>query len=558
MKKYSLYIVFIIVGLGLGWLLFSDSHNETTPHTTEAADTKWTCSMHPQIVQPDAGDCPICGMDLIPAEVGADGLSENQFKLTENAIALGNIQTTKVELNSDNSEMLQLSGKIVENSSANAVQVAFFPGRIERLYVNFNGQEVKKGQLLAAVYSSELNNAQQELIAAAKLKEQQPALYDVVKNKLKLWKLSDKQIAAIEASNEIIESFPIYATQSGIVTKKMVNEGDYVKEGSTLLQITNMDSVWASFDLYENHVSKFNVGQEISVKVKSYPNEKYMAVVDYIDPVFNEAKRTVALRAVLQNPEQKFKIGMFVEGAVHIALEGASKLMVPASAVLWTGDRSVVYVKSNQESIFEMREVVIGSRNGDAIEVIAGLKGGELVVTNGAFTVDAAAQLQGKKSMMQSDVASESVPVKVTGFENEFDKLIGTYLNVKDALVNDDAKVASFQAQNGLQVIEEIAKTHLKHEENYLKYQSDITSGFTGIRDVATIEEQRKHFNRLSNTILVLAQNFAGNQMLYKQFCPMAANDQGAYWISAEEQIRNPYFGASMLQCGEVTEIIYK
>ena len=557
MKKYSIYLVFIVVGLGLGWLLFSDSETESLSHTTEAVATKWTCSMHPQIVQPDPGDCPICGMDLIPAEVGAEGLSENQFKLTENAIALGNIQTTKVEENSGKSEMLHLSGKIVENEESNVVQVAYFPGRIEKLYVNFNGQKVTRGELLAAVYSSELNNAQQELIAAAKLKDQQPELYKVVRNKLKLWKLSDKQISSIEKSQEIIESFPIYATKSGVVTMKMVNEGDYVKEGTKLLRITNMESVWASFDLYENQVSRFSVGQEISVKVKSYPNEKFMAVVDYIDPVFNDAKRTVALRAVLKNPDQKLKIGMFVEGEVYVASKKESKIVVPATAVLWTGERSVVYVKSEKEPIFEMKEVVIGSKVGDGVEVVTGLKGGEYVVTNGTFTVDAAAQLQGKKSMMHSEDEQEVV-TKITGFESEFDQLIGAYLKVKDALVGDDPKVASFQAQDALQLLETIEKTHIKHQEKYQEYQPDIKSGFTGVRDVATIEEQRNHFNTLSNAVLHLTENFSGNKMLYKQFCPMAANDNGAYWISSEEIIRNPYFGASMLQCGVVKEVIYR
>ena len=556
MKKYSIYLVFIVVGLGLGWLLFSDSENESSTQTTEEVATKWTCSMHPQIIQPDPGDCPICGMDLIPAEVGADGLGENQFKLTENAIALGNIQTTKVEVNSGKGEMLHLSGKIVENEESNVVQVAYFPGRIEKLYVNFNGQKVRRGELLAAVYSSELNNAQQELIAASKLKEQQPELYKVVRNKLKLWKLTDKQIATIEKSQEIMESFPIYATKSGIVTMKMVNEGDYVKEGTKLLRITNLETVWASFELYENQVSKFSVGQEISVKVKSFPNEKFMAKVAYIDPVFNEAKRTVALRAVLKNTDQKLKIGMFIEGEVHVASKKESKILVPASAVLWTGERSVVYVKSEEESIFEMKEVVIGSKMGDAIEVVAGLKDGELIVTNGTFTVDAAAQLQGKKSMMQSKEEEEES--KIAGFESEFDQLIAAYLKVKDALVGDDPKAASFQAKKGLQLIDEIEKTHIKHQEKYLEYQSDIKSGFTGVSDVATIEEQRKHFNILSNAVLQLTENFSGNKMLYKQFCPMAANDKGAYWISMEEEIRNPYFGASMLQCGEVKQVIYK
>ena len=557
MKKYSIYLVFMIIGLGLGWLLFSESETTKVSHTTEAVATKWTCSMHPQIVQPDPGDCPICGMDLIPAEVGAEGLGENQFRLTENALALGNIQTTEVKLSSENSAMMQLSGKIVENEESNVVQVAYFPGRIEKLYVNFNGQEVKRGQLLAEVYSSELNNAQQELVAAANLKDEQPELYKVVRNKLKLWKLSESQIETIEASQKLIESFPIYATKSGIVTKKLVNEGDYIKEGSQLLQISNLESVWASFDLYENQVSKLAVGQEISVNVKSYPQEKFTAVVDYIDPVFDTAKRTVALRAVLKNQEQKLKIGMFVKGEVYFASEGETELMVPASAVLWTGERSVVYVKSKEAPIFEMKEVVIGSKNGGNIEILAGLKDGDLVVTNGTFTVDAAAQLQGKKSMMQSQSEEDAVPTKIIGFESELDQLIGAYLQVKDALVGDDPKVASFAANNALEVLLEIEKTHIKHQDKYKEYQTKLKSGVTGVRDVATIDQQRKHFETYSNALLNLAAHFKGTQTLYKQFCPMANNDKGAFWISSEEQIRNPYFGASMLQCGEVTEIIY-
>ena len=156
MKKYIIYIGILALGLLLGWLFFGNSSTiETEYNHSITSETKqmWTCSMHPQIMQPEAGDCPICGMDLIPAESSADGLLADQFKLTENAMALANIQTSIVGKGNVEGNTIKLSGKIAENEEANAVQVSYFAGRIERLNVSFTGEEVRKGQLLATIYS---------------------------------------------------------------------------------------------------------------------------------------------------------------------------------------------------------------------------------------------------------------------------------------------------------------------------------------------------------------------------------------------------------------------
>ena len=154
----------------------------------------WTCSMHPQIMRSEPGDCPICGMDLIPTDTGKDGLNDGQFKMSENAMALADIKTTKVGTSVQGQNTLKLSGTIKENEKAIATQAAYFNGRIEELFVNFKGEEVISGQLLATIYSPELVSAQQELITAASLKDAQPELYQAVRNKLKFWKLSENQI----------------------------------------------------------------------------------------------------------------------------------------------------------------------------------------------------------------------------------------------------------------------------------------------------------------------------------------------------------------------------
>ena len=268
MKKYIVYLGILAVGLLLGWILFGGSPKEETDHNHDAVtetNQMWTCSMHPQIMQPEAGDCPICGMDLIPADGVSDGLLADQFKLTENAIALANIQTSIVGKGNVEGNTIKLSGKIAENEEANAVQVSYFAGRIERLNVSFTGEEVRKGQLLATIYSPELYAAQQELITAASLKESQPALYKAVRNKLKLWKLSENQINKIEETGKVKENFPVYATFSGTVTEKLVEQGDYIKQGQPILKIANLNTVWGNFDVYENQINRFKKGQEVMI-----------------------------------------------------------------------------------------------------------------------------------------------------------------------------------------------------------------------------------------------------------------------------------------------------
>ncbi|MCW8981523.1 MAG: efflux RND transporter periplasmic adaptor subunit, partial [Altibacter sp.] len=469
-NKIVLYASLLVAGVLLGWLFTNalgngSSSKEETDHDHDAvaeANQMWTCSMHPQIMQPEPGDCPICGMDLIPAESGSDGLPADQFKLTENAMALANIQTTIVGKGNVEGNTLKLSGKIAENEEENAVQVSYFSGRIERLNVSFTGEEVRKGQLLATIYSPELYAAQQELITAASLKESQPALYKAVRNKLKLWKLSENQINQIEASGKVKENFPVYATVSGTVTEKLVAQGDYVKQGQPLLKIADLTSVWANFDVYENQIDRFKKGQEVLITTNAYPNKEFKGLVDFIDPVLNTQTRTVTLRVVLSNKDAIFKPGMFVTATVEgVSGTNDEVLTIPASAILWTGERSVVYLKTNpNEPVFEMREVTLGNSVGNEYEVLEGLFVGNEIVTNGTFTVDAAAQLRGKKSMMnkdgekvttgheghlgtgnsssgkESDPAHRNERLEVSAqFKQQLKTVFNAYINIKDALV---------------------------------------------------------------------------------------------------------------------------
>ena len=337
MKKYTIYLATLVAGLFLGWLLFGGAPNSETEHAHDTVITtnqKWTCSMHPQILKPEAGDCTICGMDLIPAERSATGLLADQFKLTKNAMALANIQTSIVGNSKAEDRAIKVSGKIVENEAANVVQVTYFSGRIEQLNVRFTGEEVRKGQLLGTIYASELYEAQQEFITAISLKKSQPALYKAVRTKLKLWKLSENQINEIETSGIVKENVPIYATVSGTVTEKLVAQGEVVKQGQPLLKIANLNTVWANFQVYESQLNRFKKGQEILVSTNAYPSKVFKSKVDFINPILDLATRTVKLRVVLNNEANIFKPGMFVEGKIkEISSSGAPRLTIPTSAV---------------------------------------------------------------------------------------------------------------------------------------------------------------------------------------------------------------------------------
>ncbi|WP_298554354.1 efflux RND transporter periplasmic adaptor subunit [uncultured Algibacter sp.] len=589
MKKYIIYFGILAVGLLLGWLLFGNSSAKETEHNHEATtetNQMWTCSMHPQIMQPEAGDCPICGMDLIPAESSSKGLLADQFKLSENAMALANIQTSIVGNGKTEDNTVKLSGKIVENEEANAVQVSYFSGRIERLNVSFTGEEVRKGQLLATIYSPELYAAQQELITAASLKVSQPALYKAVRNKLKLWKLSENQINQIETSGKVKENFPVYATVSGTVSDKLVEQGDYIKQGQPLLKIANLNTVWANFDVYENQIDLFKKGQEISVTTNTYSNKEFKAKVDFIDPVLDTRTRTVKLRAVLNNKQNVFKPGMFVEGNIKgISSSNEHVLTIPSTAVLWTGERSVVYIKTDPtQPVFEMRIITLGNQIGDNYEVLEGLKIDDEIVINGTFTIDAAAQLQGKKSMMNKEggkvmtgheghLGMEKDPsankenhsnmnerIKVSkNFQNQLKVVFNDYIKLKDVLVKDDTNNVMTESKRLLGNLSKVDMKLLKDKEahgHWMSLEKEIKASATSISSTSNIESQRNHFKHLSSHLISTIQTFGINEKVFVEFCPMVDDNNGAYWLSREEKVINPYFGGAMLTCGEVKQVI--
>jgi Cu(I)/Ag(I) efflux system membrane fusion protein len=406
MRKTVITILTLIAGIFLGWLFFHSSGkgNKTSEQTEETVQKSiWTCSMHPQIRLPEAGKCPICGMDLIPmAQNGGSSTDPDEIHLSKEAASLAAVSTSVVSKH-EAVKVIHLYGKVQADERLLQNQAAHIPGRIEQLEVNFTGESVIKGQVLAEIYSPELINAQQELLETARTKLLQPELYEASREKLRQWKLTESQIANIENSGSVQNNFKVVSNTNGTVISRRVNNGDHVSAGTVLFEIADLSRVWVMFDAYESDLQFLHPGEKVIFTLQALPGVDYSGKIVFIDPVIDPITRVAKLRVETGNQFGILKPEMFATGTISSTLkEYSNSFVIPKSAVLWTGKRSVVYVRQtdSDEISFKIREVEIGPLLGDSYVILSGLSEGEEVVTSGTFSIDAAAQLEGKPSMM--------------------------------------------------------------------------------------------------------------------------------------------------------------
>jgi Cu(I)/Ag(I) efflux system membrane fusion protein len=409
-KREAILIgVTLIVGLLLGGLFFGGHESTTDNHNHEEAEqtenTIYTCSMHPQIRQNEPGLCPICAMDLVPMttlQEQGDDIDPNEIQMTESAIKLADVQTAIVKRGVPE-KSVHLLGKVKADERNIAQLTARFGGRIEKLFINYKGQNVKKGQKLGTIYSPDLITAQKELLEAIKYIRTNPSFYKASRSKLKLWDLTDEQIDAIENKGEPKLYFDILSPISGTVTKRQVAVGDYVKKGTALFEVIDLTKVWVMFDAYESDLPWIKHGDNINFTLQSLPGKIYSEIVSYIDPFIDAATRVAQVRVEISNPNLSLKPEMFANGIlVSNIAENSNELLIPKSAILWTGKRAVVYVKIPNRKIpsFLYREIVLGPEAGNFYVVVEGLSEAEEIAVNGVFKIDASAQLAGKASMM--------------------------------------------------------------------------------------------------------------------------------------------------------------
>ncbi len=558
----------LLMGALIGYFISKSAHRtiSTSNHQHINTSETWTCAMHPQIRQNEPGDCPICGMDLIPLENEEnENMDPAAVAMSPTAMQLANVVTAEVgEMNPV--KAVRLNGKVQEDERLVFSQSTHIPGRIEQLMVNFTGEYVRKGQVIAHIYSPELMTAQEELFEAQKIKDTHPGLFQSAQEKLKNWKLSDAQIQDILKNGQPKEAFPTTADVSGYVTEKNVKLGDYVNRGEPIYQIANLSRVWVLFDVYESDLPWVHEGDRITFTIQSLPGKTFEDKITFLDPVIDPKTRVARARVEIENKDNQLKPEMFASGVVSAVLENKDNaLVIPKSAVMWTGKRSVVYIKisSDQGMHFAMREVtlgqaVLGHALGESYIVEAGLEKGQEIAVQGTFSIDAAAQLAGKPSMMnRQNFSTKEISKNAT---TALQMVIGKYLALKNALVENELKKAKATVKSLQNELEGInislfeGDARAAWEKQHIALQNALYPALSS----NDLEAIRAQFINISDQMVTLVKTFKPmDQTLYVQRCPMADSDRGADWLSTEEEIRNPYFGNAMLTCGEVIDEIH-
>lgn len=436
---------------------------EAEGHTHEAGvneegDTVWTCSMHPQIQLPEPGKCPICFMDLIPLKRkdNSGQTSMREISLSDEAQKLAGISVDEVR-RMDVTVQTRMVGKVDYDETRVGEITAWAGGRIDRMYVDYTGSVVKKGQPMVSIYSPELLTAQAELVQAVKaIRELKDSNLDLVKQsaartekaareKLRLLGLTKAQVDAVVKSGKPSDHITLYASQGGVVINKNVNEGQYVKTGTSIYSIADLSSVWVVLEAYESDLPWISLGKEVTFQTEAYPGKVFRGKVVYVDPLVNEKSRTVNVRLSVPNKDGSLKPGMLVR-ATQQTDEGAERkkedlpLVIPASAPLITGKRAVVYVADKDKAgTYEGREIVLGPRAGNYYIVQSGLEEGEQVVTKGSFKIDSAVQIVAKPSMMNPETPAGAVDAELPDlFLSKLRLLDGTFQKLADTVAAQD------------------------------------------------------------------------------------------------------------------------
>jgi len=505
-------------------------------------------------------------------------------------------------------------------------------GRLDRLYVDYTGVPVKKGDHLVWLYSPELISAQEEyLLALRNLKAKKSGTmgeiyrrtFKAAEEKLRLLGITDGQLKEIRNTKNPVDHMTIYAPIGGIVIHKNGVEGMYVKTGTRIYTIADLSHLWILLDAYETDIAWIRYGQEVEFTVEAYPGETFIGNVSFIDPILNEKTRTIKVRLNVENEEGKLKPGMFVRAIVKSKVAAGGKvidpaiagkwigpmhpeiimdhagncpicgmplvtaeelgyvespqanqapLVIPASAPLATGKRAVVYVeKPGKVGVYEGREIVLGPRAGDYYLVNKGLREGEKVVVSGNFKIDSALQIMAKPSMMNpgekieekdadehknhNDKELKSIDIPIN-FLKELKTLYKVYETAATSLSEDDFIDAKKALSRLPAVVKDVDMSLLKGKAHMawmkvIPSLSDIGKDAANASDIITL---RAVFSDASRFMISIVKHFGytGDEVLNKAFCPMAFDQEGAYWLQAGEDIRNPYFGSAMYRCGEI------
>jgi membrane fusion protein, copper/silver efflux system len=587
-RQVTPFVVVLLVGLVIGSTLFNrasspdqdgrDGIAAASGDQDHGDGVEWTCSMHPQIRQPGPGQCPICGMNLIPVATSDDDGEYGQaarLTVSDRAAALMAVQVWPAERR-DLASDVRLSGAVGYDETQVHDVILRTEGQVERLYVNYEQAAVRRGQRLADIYSPAILAASQELLQARRAAERggMADLVEAAAAQLIAMGVSRAQIDRILDTGQAARTYTLYSPADGVVADLASRHGEWLMGGGRLLRVAGLGRVWVQFDAYERDLGRLRVGQPLQFTVESFPGEVFAGTIAFIDPVVDGGSRTARVRVQVQNPGLRLKPGMLARGQATGTGTGDGAIVIPASAPLLTGQRALVYVQlpGFDRPTFEARDVTLGARQGAYREVTSGLAAGELVVVNGAFRIDSELQIRGRPSMMNpaapdhgiSPPASPdrmlrdrgTVPVQLTSAAGrQLESVVVAYLDVAGALSRDDASGARRAARtlDGVLRTAELAGLSPQAAGEWGRLRAGMRQRAAAMGDASELARLRRELQPLSALVEEAVQTFPSDQVgpLFRAMCPMVDGAEGT-WLTRVEAIENPYHGADMFECGEV------
>ena len=588
MKAKILVLLIAVAAVAgvVGWFAakqFAQHATGSTP-TSGRKILYYQSPMHPWITSDKPGRCTICGMQLEPVYEGQRGIAaaEGVVMLGSNSVQVINVQT-EVVTNRPITRTLRVAGVIEDDDTRHRKIAAYADGRVEKLFVNYIGAEVTSNQPLAAFYSPSLLAVESEYLTLAKqksspeisemLRGERARLLEAAAQRLKRLGYSDAQLGSLSKKDSADARTEILAPMTGTVVSRNVYEGQYVKEGDVLFEIGDFSTMWFQFDAYERDLGLLHVGQQVEVTTPALPGKTITATITFIDPNLNELTRSAKVRVELPNPtieqngrkQRLLYHRLYADGVVK--LQTPDVLAVPRTSVLAAAE-PVVYVEVGNGA-YEQRKVKLGRRGGEFIEVLEGVSAGERVVTTGNLLLDAQAQLDATARSMSSPAGSnssqtggEKMPAAtslaaLTPAQQEparaFVKLTS---DLSAALASDDVKKFNDIAPLVHAAIPKVLDSLGDVKALRPALQTLETSGH--LETAKDLAAARKQFLPFSIAAVELAKELRKTDAFkdIKIFnCPMVNRAvpgaiKNGPWIQLEAPLRNPFFGAEMIDCG--------
>lgn len=527
----------------------------------------YTCGMHPWVVLPEPGLCPICHMELTPidpdkftGEISIDPVVTQNIGVRIAPVTKGPVVRS-----------IRTVGTVDYDETAVRDVNTKVTGWIEKLYVDYLGDEVEAGQPLFDLYSPQLYEAQEEYLLEFRKIGGPEGVIDLLepaRTRLEYYDITPEQIRGLEQSGVPAKTMAIHSPHNGVVIAKHANEGMHVTEGMQVYRIADLSKVWVMVTLYEYQLPFVQVGQEAVMSLPYIPGQTFEGKIIYIYPYLDQKTRQVNVRLEFDNPNRLLKPGMFANVQLESTLAG-ERTLAPRSAILDTGERQVAFV-SLGEGRFEPRDVLVGVETvGGMVEVLDGLRPGEMVVTSGQFLLDSEAKVrEGLAKMVRGTMASNQGAVVAAAGASELEVLpaeieqaiipmVGAYFAAGNALAGDSTEGVSDAARRVAAGIDQLLSTQVPGDPHFWHRHEEAAvarGAALQLVEAADIEEARLRFADLSVALTKLLKATGippglGTEV-HQLHCPMYREGQGgSIWLQPKGSPRNPFFGSVMLQC---------